>query len=120
MPCPYFFPVRPLGPGDWDPAPRMPLGATWFGECKAAAVVHSVPENDQRELCNSGYVRGRCVHFPENAPVDAVRFAFVPDGLIYILEKDHAPVEHGVLGPLEGDTILLTQARAFVMSQRSG
>ena len=130
MPCPYFFPLRMLGPGDWDPPPRMPLGAAWWGECKAGSSIietsaGEIPETEQRELCNSGYARGRCAHFPGDAAfdavVDAVRFAFVPEGLLYILEKDHAPVEHAVLllDELDAETVLHQQARAFVQSHKS-
>jgi len=38
--------------------------------------------------------------------------------LIYILERDHAPVQHGVLESDEGDEPLKSQARAFRESQR--
>ncbi len=37
-----------------------------------------------------------------------------PEGrLIYILEKDHAPVEHGEVGPTETREPLASLARAF-------
>ena len=126
MACPYFFPLRILEPGEWDPAPRMPLGATFSGECRLKASVQPEPGDSQPtkqlDLCNSGYARGLCPRFPANAPADAVRFSLLisVDEIIYILEKDHAPLEHGRLGldRLDGDTTLLAQARAFVGAHR--
>lgn len=68
-------------------------------------------------MCNSGYARGACSHFPVDAPADAVRFAFTEAGLIYILEKNHAPVEYGEIEPVRETRPLLTaQARAFTES----
>jgi hypothetical protein len=81
----------------------------------------------QRELCNCGYARRRCSHFPENGAADAVRFSVTGDQdgrvtLVYILEKDHAPVEHGSFDYATGGDAtgarepLASQARAFVES----
>jgi len=115
MPCPYFLPLRPFGPGPWDPPPRLPLNDAWQGECHAAEPFEPL-ESEQRELCNSGYARGQCPHFSENA--DAVRFSYVGEDLIYILEKDHAPIEHG---PVErAPALVQAQARAFVQSSPQG
>ena len=59
------------------------------------------PESMQREWCNCGYARGHCAEFPSDpsAP-DAVRFSVAGEQngqlrLIYVVEKDHSPVEHG-------------------------
>jgi hypothetical protein len=82
------------------------------------------------ELCNWGYARGRCDRFPPDAPADAVRFSIAAEDqrsvrLIYVLERDHAPVEHGEIecslaswsfSPAGASDLLLSQARAFVES----
>jgi hypothetical protein len=74
---------------------------------------HEPEETEQREICNTGYARGRCDRFPTDAEADAVRFSSNRDGtLVYILEKDHAPVRHGRVNDLL-ERHLLEQARAF-------
>lgn len=93
-----------------------------MGECHAAGSVATVPlEPLQRELCNSGYARGLCSRFPSAAAADAVRFSPLPEGrLLYILEKDHAPLEHGEIdAATDPREPLATQARAFLASMRS-
>ena len=122
MPCPFFLPLRPLDRGAWLTPPRFPLGDPYFGLCHAdPSAPHESPESHQRELCNHGYARGRCSHFPASAPADAVRFSLAGDDLIYALEKDHAPIAHGRLrfnagaGP-PGDELLIRQARAFLQA----
>ena len=118
MACPYFVPIHRIGPGPWNPPPRQPLGDTWGGECWATGAASTPSESELREMCNTGYARGRCQRFPESAPADAVRFAISkdqPDGVRYILEKDHVPVEFGEIGPAtEARDVLSRQARAFL------
>lgn len=128
MACPFFLPLRRLDSGGWNPAPRWPLGDAYGGSCHAAASgPFEPPEEIQRELCNCGYARQRCSHFPENGATDAVRFSVTghQDGritLVYILEKDHAPVqygsmEHGLMDDATGAREpLASQARAFIES----
>src|SRR5882672_8348520 len=100
MACPFFKPLRRLDSGGWAPAPRLPLGDAWGGECTASGS-YEPPEAVQRDVCNCGYALRRCDHFPGDDAADAVRFSMIAgegaadDHLIYILEKDHAPVEHG-------------------------
>lgn len=105
----------------------MPLGATYAGACHAdPAAVAEPPEARQRELCNRGYARGLCSCFPPQAAADAVRFSVTGEEqgrvlLIYVLEREHAPVEHGRLeycsGAVSGaEGRLAAQARAFVES----
>jgi len=120
MACPFFRPLRRLDSGGWTPAPRLPLGGAWGGECSADGAGEP-PEPIQRDLCNSGYARGRCERFPANAIADAVRFSITPSGrLIYILEQDHAPVEHGEIDAAHDPREpLASQARAF-MENRLG
>ena len=103
---------------------RAPLGGIFEGSCERNGV------GDAR-LCNFGYARGLCAHFPGG--VDAVRFsvAGITDGvvkLVWILEKDHAPVEHGVLEYLEStrgfvaapEGVLEAQARVFLENYLRG
>lgn len=123
MACPFFLPVRRLGSSGWNPAPRLPLGDAYGGSCHArASSPFEPPEEIQRDLCNCGYARGRCSHFPDNGAADAVRFSVTGDQdgrvtLIYILEKDHAPMEHGLMDDATGaPEPLASQARAFVES----
>ncbi len=99
MACPLFKPVRRLDAGGWDPPPRLPLGDAWAGECTAGCAEQPA-ESTQREVCNCGYARERCEHFPAAMEVDAVRFSMSLDGrLVYIFEKDHAPLENGEIDP---------------------
>lgn len=118
MACPFFRPLRRLDHGGWDPAPRLPLLDAWGGVC-TAAFDWTPPEAIQRDICNCGYPRGRCEHFPEGGAPDAVRFSFQTERLIYVFEKDHAPVEHGEIDPInDRREPLASQARAFFESWR--
>lgn len=131
MACPFFLPSRRLEIAGWVRPPRFPLGDPFGGACHARpADVVEPPEARQRELCNCGYARGRCDRFPGESTADAVRFSVTddtPDRLlvVYVVEKDHAPAEHGTLeyavadarlnGPVISD-VLVQQARAFLES----
>ena len=129
MACPFFVPVRRLGNRDkWLHAPRLPLGDAYRGFCKAGAEPFEPPEPSQDEFCNCGYARGHCDRFPAEG-ADAVRFSLLSEDsarvrLVYILEKNHAPVEHGVIeyvrcgSRMEGTAqeLLLAQCRAFLES----
>jgi hypothetical protein len=48
-----------------------------------------------------------------DAAADAVRFARQGDVIIYVLERDHSPVEHGILRADETRPLLAAQARMF-------
>jgi hypothetical protein len=100
--------------GPLDPPPRLPLGQAWQGVCVAPGFASQEPEEaEQREICNIGYARGRCGRFPSNAEADAIRFSADREGaLVFILEKDHAPVRYGQVADLR-ESPLLEQARAF-------
>jgi hypothetical protein len=75
--------------------------------------------------CNTGYGRGQCGYFPEEAEADAVRFHLVADHgdrleVQYTLEKACWPVGHGLLSvsveePYASD-ILRQQAAKFAAS----
>ena len=124
MACPFFVPRTKLGEGPWEPAPRLPLGEAWGGNC-AAPGLHVPDELEMRDVCNVGYARGKCERFPSDAEADAVRFSAIRDGedlrIIYILEKDCAPLRHGLViyseGKFTGDLLegaLFHQVKAFV------
>jgi hypothetical protein len=87
--CPFFEPQ------DISKDPifsRLPLGQAYSGHCHAAQVNTSLP----LRLCNHGYARGRCPHFPASFAVDAYRFAQAPGGdLVWIEEASHAPLRFG-------------------------
>ncbi|HVO99707.1 MAG TPA: hypothetical protein VMT15_16660 [Bryobacteraceae bacterium] len=95
MACPYFRPLRETA---WSEG-RAPLGGIFEGECTRGGTC------DPR-LCNFGYARGVCAHFPLDAVADVVRFSMLGgDRLVWILERDHTPVEHGVLEMKDGEPI---------------
>lgn len=128
MACPFFDPQRRLDPGPWTHRPRLPLGDACSGFCRLpSGASFTPPEEHQRELCNRGYARGLCEHFPASGAADAVRFSVAEDcggrlRVVYVFEKNYAPVSHGALEfPLgasaaPADDLLLRQARAFVES----
>jgi hypothetical protein len=109
----------------------MPLGDTWSGTCHADAASPFTPdENALSHLCNMGYARGTCAHFPENQTCDALRFLIVSDRdqmiqVAYSMERDHYPKAHGTLAysrvqsmftSVAADPWLEKQAQAYVMS----
>ncbi len=108
MPCPYFLPREPLKDTRWAIPPRAPLGVLCSGECHADA-----PTPAEHDLCNIGYARGVCDRFPADGPVDAVRFHARGEGLLYVLERDHVPVEHGMLSEADTRPLLNAQARMY-------
>ena len=134
MACPFFVPSRRLEIAGWVRPPRFPLGDPFSGACHARpAEIVEPTEARQRELCNCGYARTRCDRFPGDGAADAVRFSVTEDApervlVVYIVEKDHAPAEHGTLeysvddarldGPVISD-VLAQQARAFLESYLS-
>jgi len=87
----------------------------------------------QEQVCNFGYPQGKCGHFPAGAAAHAAHFSVLQDEprepllrIIYVLEKDHVPVEHGTVACLKrggfsppiDDALLAAQANAFVASYR--
>ena len=80
----------------------MPLGEPYRGRCSLTEV--EIDVRDQAALCNFGYARRRCPHFP-GAAVDAVRFSIMssaPLRLIWIAEREHEPAGHGTAVFSEG------------------
>ena len=131
MACPYFYPVERFEDRDWPGAPRLPLGDPYHGMCCVQPTRETRPDPEiLRQYCNLGYARGKCSRFPNEAGPDALRFmvAGEQDGavrLFYVVEKDHAPVEHGpmeysleqgrfVEGP--SNDLLRRQAQAYIES----
>jgi len=116
MACPFFRPLRPL---EWSSG-RAPLGAIFEGECERGGT-------GEARFCNFGYARGLCAEFPDGSMADAVRFSVIGTTqgivrMIWILEKDHAPIEHGFLEYAESTRgfvaepagVLAIQARVFI------
>lgn len=98
MPCPFFLPTEALRETPWERPPRAPLGQLCAGTCEAPPE-HAPAAHD---CCNFGYARGKCPRFPEDASTDALRFLVLERSsetvrVLYVFERDHAPVEHGVL-----------------------
>jgi hypothetical protein len=126
--CPFFEPALDPPPEPWRQRwthrPRLPLGDCYSGACHAADGQARWVTEAERELCNQGYARGRCEHFPAACAADAVRSSVTGEtslGLVYILEKDHAPLEHGEIDPASlppEQPMLAAQARAFIASLR--
>ena len=74
-----------------------------------------IAPHDQAAVCNFGYARSRCRHFPPESNIDAVRFSMVASTqLIWITECEHAPVSYGTEVPLVYEAL----AKAFVDSHR--
>lgn len=114
MACPYFVPLEPWSDA-WTGPRRVPLGEPYLGNCSHTTL--EIPPDDQAKACNFGYPRNRCPHFPEDSKVDAVRFSMAsPTTLIWITERDHAPVSHGTGIPLEFEAL----ANAFLQSYLKG
>jgi hypothetical protein len=126
MACPYFYPVARFETSPWSIPPRLPLGDAFAGECRASDN-HAQPEESHlREICNVGYGRGRCNHFPNGSTADAVRFHVAEDAgelirIQYIFEANCWPGERGVFDCSTAPSspaaeILRRQADAFVES----
>jgi len=130
--CPFFAPSRRLENTDWVLPPRYPLGDLFSGTCHASAsnLTEGHHDEHQEECCNFGYARTHCDRFPGGSAPDAVRFSVTEDTptrlvVVYVVEKDHAPIEHGTLdyrvsdshldGPVISE-VLMQQARAFLES----
>lgn len=87
----------------------------YAGGC-AAPGASGVPD---AERCNFGYARGLCASFPAEAAVDAVRFSYRGGELLYILERDYSPMEHGPAAGLPETSPLGRQAAVFASNHAS-
>lgn len=134
MACPFFSPASRLGQTPWARPPRLPLGDAFAGVCRAVdAEPFNPDETTLRDLCNRGYARRRCSRFPDDSGSDAVRFSVVEDAggrlrIVYVIEKDYFPVDHGPMEYLVPEArftgahtgeLLAAQARVFVESYLS-
>jgi hypothetical protein len=120
MPCPLFEPREVWT--DWTGPSRVPLGEPYRGRCAATG---APPETaTQMTLCNFGYARGRCAVFPDSEAADAFRFSMRGAELVWIVERAHAPVQHGTMDSRQvmvpAHTPMQGQARAFLESYRKG
>ena len=103
MACPHFHPAKPRSQTDHSHTAMLPLGDAWDGMCQAVPETPWQPdESTLLTLCNLGYARGCCLHFPAGDGPDAVRFTIAGDDaqglhLYYVLERDHHPLAHGPL-----------------------
>jgi hypothetical protein len=121
------MPIERLEGGNWQHPARLPLGSGWGGKCTASGHEGKIPSQQVLEsFCNLGYARG-CGWAPRERVWDAVRFAPCASRvghdadkdsardvarrvvqLRYVCERDHRPVEHGIL---EYDLARATWAR---------
>jgi hypothetical protein len=131
MSCPYFYPSAPRSLPSDSQAAILPLGDDWAGACRAAPEQPWQPDAATlRPLCNLGYARGACSHFPDDDGPDAVRFTVSGDDgatlrLYYVVERNHHPFAHGPLAYLRAiagfagapeSGSLRRQAQAYVES----
>ncbi|HEY3740716.1 MAG TPA: hypothetical protein VGL53_12775 [Bryobacteraceae bacterium] len=133
MACPFFIPADPWNESDdpWPGPRRVPLGEPYRGGCSRTPL--PIDPRDQAGVCNFGYARGRCSHFPpsESTP-DAIRFSISGSDslghidLIWITEIEHAPAAFGLTrwvdGSFEPDVPAAYRilARAFLESYLKG
>ncbi len=100
MACPYFFPQQRRDDLVWPHPARLPLGAGFGGTCSAPGFAGTAPSDDElRDGCNLGYAK-QCRRLPREREADCARYAVSLDGdqrvvVTWILERDHAPGEHG-------------------------
>jgi hypothetical protein len=109
MACPFFVPEAVT---DVVRAARAPLGDIYTGMCAAGSSL-GAPPPESIEHCNFGYGRGECPRFPVDAVIDAVRFTRYKGELIYVLEKECTPIEHGSASALDPASIVGRQAALF-------
>jgi hypothetical protein len=104
MACPYFYPLT----RSQSAAPaRTPLGDLYDGQCQAA------PAAPAHESCNFGYGRAACEHFPADSQGDAIRFTVMDGKLIYIVERNYTPIQHGAVEGALLSSAIRRQAEVF-------
>ena len=70
-------------------------------------------------FCNFGYGRGLCPQFPEHSQFDAVRFSITLGGrMMYVLERDYSPLQHGPVDGAVRDECIARQAAASLAAFR--
>jgi hypothetical protein len=113
--CPFFEPQDLLE----DPIfTRLPLGEAYNGRCHAQPSATDLPF----KICNHGYARGRCQHFPDSCAVDAYRYTQTSGGkIVWIEEADHAPLRFGSAEDIaQGDGPIHQQLQAFQRAVKEG
>jgi hypothetical protein len=85
----------------WPQRRRLPLGNGWSGNCTVPGDASAPSREQLKRFCNLGYAAG-CARLPSSRAWDAVRFCATREGggtiaLCYVLERDHAPGEQGIL-----------------------
>ncbi len=119
MACPYFYPAEPFPDDARVSQGRFPLGAAHKGTCRAAPDETFEPaEQILRSFCNFGYGRQSCARFPAGADSDAVRFSLAARAgessrIVFVFERDFAPVRHGIVDSTAGNDCLARQAEVF-------
>jgi hypothetical protein len=120
MACPYFYPVAPSRNG----SAMLPLGDRWDGVCRAAPDAVRKPDDSILRLCNMGYARGQCPHFPACDGPDAVRFTVKGSvngsvSLYFAIERDHHPFAHGPLTYLTASGTLADPPASEVLDRQA-
>ena len=129
MPCLYFEPTR-VADKPFHERARLPLIDEYEGRCRATADNPDLAESLRWGCCNQGYAHGRCDHFPDTGHDGALRYSVTTHSeneiqLIWIEERDYAPLRHGVLtfaintecfGQTDVSAVLVAQALAFCRS----
>jgi hypothetical protein len=115
MACPYFLPTAV---SEYLRVARAPLGGVYTGVCHAGPEPVA-PEDAVLEHCNFGYGRNVCPRFPHDASADAVRFTYYGGQLIYVLEREYSPCQHGTGSTLDPSTVLGHQAAVFTSNTHS-
>lgn len=100
MCCPYFVPNQHRAGELWPWRRRLPLGDGFLGCCSAPGHEGEEPDEEALKQCNLGYAR--CVWLPAVRLADAVRFSVESDSgvavrILYVMELNHLPGEHGTL-----------------------
>jgi hypothetical protein len=127
MACPFFFPAHRASDIQWNFPARLPLGAGFCGMCRAAGGDVLPSDSELREFCNLGYA-SQCSRMPADRRADCVRFSIAQDHgvrilLHFVLERDHVPVEWGILefdaaaqkwNSVKQDPVLQRQAECYL------
>jgi hypothetical protein len=111
--CPWFEPLHEASSLERPAPARAPLGRLFTGRCHASPGQPVTPDPASHyEACNFGYGRATCSRFPASAEADAVRFSQHTGKLVWILEKNYAPLRHGIVDATT-DGLLARQAEVF-------
>lgn len=97
MPCPFFYPTQPVA-HPAHPGARLPLIQEFQGSCHACDTVVPAPADGLFSLCNHGYSRGECVHFPPDEVRSCLRYSVIGETsefleILWVEEQDHKPVK---------------------------